>query len=60
MITTNCLPPPFKGAVLQVMPWGAYQELDDYDLQAIYTYLSAIPCVSGSTDKTNLLYHECK
>jgi len=59
-VTTNCLPPPFKGDLLQVMPWGAYQDLDDYDLLAIYQYLSSIPCVAGSTDNTNLLYHECK
>jgi hypothetical protein len=59
-VTTNCLPPPFNGNVLQVMPWAAYQDMDDYDLLAIYQYLSSIPCVAGSTVKTDLLYHECK
>jgi hypothetical protein len=59
-VTTNCLPPPFKGDVLQVMPWGAYQDMDDYDLLAIYQYLSSIPCVAGPADKNNLLHRECK
>jgi hypothetical protein len=59
-VTTNCLPPPFNGDKLMVMPWPMYQDLDDYDLLAIYQYLSAIPCVAGPADKTNLLHHECK
>ena len=44
-ITTNCFNPPFNGDLLQVMPWPALQELTDHDLHAIYTYLTAIPCV---------------
>ena len=59
-LTTNCLPPPFNGDLLQVMPWPIYQEMDDYDLLAIYQYLSAIPCVAGPADKTNPLHNECK
>lgn len=48
-ITTNCFPhgpgiPPFKGELLQVMPWPEYQEWTDRDLLAIYEYLKAIPC----------------
>jgi hypothetical protein len=46
-ITTNCLSFPFNGAVLQVMPWTAFQNLTDRQLTAIYTYLSAIPCLEG-------------
>ena len=56
-ITTNCLlgippfnppgVPPFNGAVLQIMPWPAFQDMTDRQLTAIYTYLSAIPCVEG-------------
>ena len=29
--------------ILQVMPWPVYANLTDYDLRAIYEYLSAIP-----------------
>jgi hypothetical protein len=44
-ITTNCLPPPFNGAVLQIMPWPIYRNMSDHDLRAIYEYLSAVPCI---------------
>jgi len=46
-VQTNCLPPPFNGELLQVMPWSAYQHLTDHDIRAIYEYLSAIPCIAG-------------
>jgi len=39
------LPSPFNGALLQVMPWPALQNMTDHDLRAIYEYLSAIPCI---------------
>jgi hypothetical protein len=43
--------------LLQVMPWPRFQSLTDRDMQAIYTYLSAIPCLEGdpgvSTTPTN-------
>jgi hypothetical protein len=45
-ITSNCFNPPFDGRLLQVMPWPELQELTDRDLLAIYTYLTAIPCVA--------------
>ena len=41
------LPPPFNGALLQIMPWPIYQNMTDRDLRAIYEYLSAVPCVPG-------------
>ncbi|MDQ6868164.1 MAG: cytochrome C [Pseudomonadota bacterium] len=41
------LPPPFNGAVLQIMPWPIYRNMTDRDLRAIYEYLSAIPCIAG-------------
>jgi hypothetical protein len=47
-ITTNCFNPPFNGALLQVMPWPAYQDWTDRDLLAIYEYLKAIPCIAGT------------
>lgn len=45
--TTGCLPPPFDGTLLQIMPWPAFRDMSDRDLRAIYEYLSAIPCVPG-------------
>ena len=33
--------------LLQVMPWPVYQDLTDSDVEAIFAYLSAIPCVEG-------------
>ncbi len=46
-VTTNCLSFPFNGDLLQVMPWPAYQHMTDRQLTAIYTFLSAIPCLEG-------------
>jgi hypothetical protein len=43
----NCIPAPFDGDLLQIMPWPILANMTDHDLQAIYTYLSAIPCVEG-------------
>ncbi len=40
------LPFPFRGDLLQIMPWPAYRNMTDRDLRAIYEYLSAIPCVA--------------
>ena len=31
------------GEIVQVMPWPIYGEMTDYDLNAVYQYLSAIP-----------------
>jgi hypothetical protein len=33
--------------LLQVMPWPVYQDLADRDLEAIYAYLTSIPCLEG-------------
>jgi hypothetical protein len=43
--TTNCLPAPLNGNVLQVMPWPIFRNMSDHELQAIYEFLSAIPCI---------------
>ena len=43
----KCLPAPFNGDFLQIMPWPIFLNMTDDDLRAIYTYLSAIPCVEG-------------
>ncbi len=37
----NPLDPP--GIALQIMPWPVFGKKTDYDLRAIYEYLSAIP-----------------
>ena len=47
VLNTSCIPAPFRGDLLQVMPWPGLKDLTDHDLQAIYEYLSAIPCVAG-------------
>jgi hypothetical protein len=53
-ITNNCLSFPFNGALLQVMPWPNFQNLTDHQLEAIYTFLSAIPCLeSGPGEPAN-------
>ncbi|HMD33488.1 MAG TPA: hypothetical protein VKH42_00905 [Vicinamibacterales bacterium] len=54
-VTTNCFPhgpglPPFNGDLLQIMPWPAYREWTDHDLQAVYEYLKAIPCVQTPSE----------
>jgi hypothetical protein len=37
--------------LLQVMPWPVYQDLNDKELDAIYAFLSAIPCVEGGLEE---------
>ena len=44
----SCIPAPLDGKLLQIMPWPVISNLTDKDLQAIYEFLSAIPCVEGS------------
>jgi hypothetical protein len=46
-VNPGCVPFPFNGALLQIMPWPAFQNMTDHDLRAIYEYLSAIPCIAG-------------
>jgi len=44
----NCIPHPFDGTLLQIMPWPNLRHLSDHDLRAIYEYLGTIPCVQGN------------
>lgn len=44
----GCIPRPFDGSLLQIMPWPAFQKMTDRDIRAIYEYLRAIPCVQGN------------
>ena len=43
----HCVPSPFDGSLLQVMPWPAFQNMTETDLVAVYYYLRAIPCLEG-------------
>ncbi len=45
----NCIPPPVDGSKLQIMPWPVFHNLSDNDIDAIYAYLSAIPCIDNKT-----------
>jgi hypothetical protein len=60
-ITTNCIPAStgIDGDLLQIMPWPYFQSMTDHDLLAIYTYLSAIPCIEGPADPKNPLHNNC-
>ena len=55
----TCLPPPFDGDLLQIMPWPAFRNMTDQDLRAIYEYLSAIPCIAGPP-APSLLHNDCQ
>jgi len=60
--TPNCIPtgpivfdptqPPYQnnvdGKLLQVMPWPTFSHMTDHDIEAIYVYLSAIPCIDNT------------
>jgi hypothetical protein len=47
VVNPGCVPLPFDGDLLQVMPWPGLKEMSERDLRAIYEYLSAIPCLEG-------------
>ena len=34
--------------LLQIMPWPVYGQMSDHELQAVYEYLSAIPCLGSA------------
>jgi hypothetical protein len=55
----NCIPPPVDGALLQVMPWPTFHNMTDHYVEAIYEYLSAIPCLESSPDPSNVLHNDC-
>ena len=47
--TPGCLPAPLNGSKLQVMPWAVFRNMTIRQLTAIWTYLSAIPCIDNTT-----------
>jgi hypothetical protein len=57
--TTNCLPPPFNGNLLQIMPWPFFSHLTELDMRAIYEYLRAIPCIAGPP-APSVLHNDCQ
>ena len=57
-VTTGCLPAPFDGNLLQIMPWPNFQNLSDHELRAIYEYLSAVPCIEGPPPPS-VLHNDC-
>lgn len=57
--TTNCLPAPFDGNLLQIMPWPTFQNLTERDIRAIYEYLSAVPCIEGPP-APSVLHNDCQ
>jgi len=56
----TCLPAPFNGDLLQIMPWPSFQGMTDLDLRAIYEYLSAIPCIDTVVPGQPQLRNTCK
>jgi hypothetical protein len=59
-----CVPPPVNGSKLQVMPWPMFHNMTDHQIQAIYEYLSAIPCIDNTfstppTGASNELRNDC-
>ncbi len=42
-----CIPPPVDGSKLQIMPWPAFHNMTDHQIEAIYEYLSVIPCIDN-------------
>jgi hypothetical protein len=51
---------PVNGHLLQIMPWPTFANMTDHDLEAIYEYLSAIPCIEGPKDPNNPLHNDCQ
>ena len=45
---SGCIPKPYDGDLLQIMPWPNFKHLTDQDTRAIYEYLKAIPCLQGN------------
>lgn len=52
------------GDLLQIMPWPVFANMTDHQLDAIYEYLSAIPCIDNTTSTPpagapDELRHDC-
>jgi len=51
---------PVVGDLLQIMPWPTFANMTDHEIEAIYEYLRAIPCLEGDPDPTSVLHNDCK
>jgi hypothetical protein len=43
-----CIPPPVDGSKLLVMPWPTFHNMTDHQIEAIYEFLSTIPCIDNN------------
>jgi hypothetical protein len=43
-VTDDCYNAPVNGALLQIMPWPKFQYMTDYQIKAVWTFLSTVPC----------------
>jgi hypothetical protein len=57
-VMLDCLPAPFDGDLLQIMPWPAYRSMQEWQIRAIYEYLRAVPCIEGPP-APSLLHNDC-
>jgi hypothetical protein len=57
-LQANCVPPPFDGSLLQIMPWPRFQDMTRHDIRAIYEYLRTVPCVAGAP-APSVLHNQC-
>jgi hypothetical protein len=57
--TNTVVTAPADGSKLSVMPWPAAGSATDYDLEAMYEYLKAIPCISNSNSPYPEIVHTC-
>jgi hypothetical protein len=55
----DCVVAPSDPSKLQIMPWPALGSGTDYDLESIYAYLSAIPCISDASSSYPEVLHTC-
>ncbi len=58
-VAPNCVVPPSDGTKLQIMPWPALTNATDYDLESLYEYLSAIPCIANANSPYPQIIHTC-
>jgi len=50
----NCIPAPVDATRLQTMPWPTFSNMTDHQIEAIYEYLKAIPCIAGPAKPSDL------
>jgi hypothetical protein len=58
-VTTNCLPLPFDGSKLQIMPWPAFQDMTDHDLRLFTSTRARFHASQGRRDPNNVLRNDC-